>query len=145
MGFERFVREAAKINIGDPVQRITGAVGKEKAFDKPGVLVAETVKEGLFLVPRNAAAIANWSLGKISKLLGATVKLGLQSAMLIPLPLPAGMNNLAAVQNKTRTSLESLRIKLGGVPRNEHQNFDRMQSTRNGAQFDTSGISTLAS
>ncbi|MSR67523.1 hypothetical protein EXS65_01705 [Candidatus Peribacteria bacterium] len=117
MSLENIARNTVDRNIVDPAKRIYGAVSREKAFGKPGVLVAETVKEGLFLVPRNAAAIANWTLGKMFILLGGTVKLGLKSAMHIPLPLPVGMNSPAALKGNIDASLEQLRIKLGGRPK----------------------------
>ncbi len=88
MGLIETAKEFGTLNTVDPFKRISGKVGAADVWSKPGVLVAEGLKEVFVRLPvRNIVKITSLTAGAIFKLLGKTAKLGLSAAMLVPLPV----------------------------------------------------------
>lgn len=111
--FEGFINKAADINVRKPAKEIYSSFKK----GDPNVLAGEVLKQGALLVPRNTAAISNWTLGLMFKLLGGTVRTGLQAATLIPLPIPGGARSIAQVRGDLGALRQAYESKVAGNPR----------------------------
>ncbi|MDD5055538.1 MAG: hypothetical protein PHZ00_04705 [Candidatus Peribacteraceae bacterium] len=132
---------AEKDIVFDSARTIWNNTSSADIFSKPGVAVAETLKEGLFTIPlTNIGKISGWALKGMGKLLWGTVKVGAQLAMLVPLPLPlpSGCNNLAEVGWKLGAVKEALAMKARGNPEEIGVIFKNLYGTigdvRNAAQ-----------
>jgi hypothetical protein len=121
-------------------------------FSKPGVAVAETLKEGLINIPlTNIGKISSWALKGMGKLLWGTVKVGAQLAMIapLPIPLPAGCKTVAEVGWRIKIVKDTLAEKANGNPEECGVIFKKLYGSigdvRNAAQGQATGNPALAS
>ena len=140
-GIERAVGEAARINVTDPLKRISNAgKGGKDMFDKTSSVVGETLKEGALLPVRNAAAISKYIWKKSFSVLGSVLKTGAQAAMLIPLPLPGGMRNAADIRGSVVAVRQAISIKSQGQsPESFGQLVQRIRGVRDNAEKTATG------
>lgn len=135
---------------------VKSALSKVKAeqdiFSKPGVAVAETLKEGLINIPlTNIGKISSWALKGMGKLLWGTVKVGAQLAMIAPLPfpLPAGCKTVAEVGWRVGLVKDTLAEKARGNPQEFGVIFKKLSGTienvRDAAQRQATGRAAPAS
>ncbi len=138
---EKFIGEATRINVKDPLKRISAA-GKSgtDVFDKASSVVGETAKELSLLPLRNVGAISSLIWKKSFSVLGSTLKLGGQATMLIPLPLPGGMRNAAEVRGSVVSLRKAIDIKAQGTNSESFKDlFDRIRGVRNDAEKHATG------
>ncbi len=109
-------------------------------FSKPGVALAEIGKESVLLPVRGIAKISSWAIRKMGTVLLGTVKLGAQTAMMIPLPvpLPAGCNSLAEATWKIGVMKDAFAEKARGNPRAFGAIFDTLSGTISNVRNDAS-------
>ncbi len=135
-GIEKLAGEAYRINVKDPLKRISDAgKGGKDVFDKASSTVGETVKEIALLPFSNISAISNYIWKKSFSVLGSTLKLGAQAAMLIPLPLPGGMRNAADVRGSVTALRQAIDVKAQGKSRESFAElFTRIRGVRDDAE-----------
>ncbi len=141
---EKLVGEATRINVTDPLKRISDAgKGGKDMFDKTSSVVGETVKEAALLPVRNAAAISKYIWKKSFSVLGSMLKTGAQAAMLIPLPLPGGMRNAADVRGSVVAVRQAVSIKSQGQsPESFGELVQRIRGVRDTAEQTAMGQAT---
>jgi hypothetical protein len=134
-GFINTAFDVLKKNTVDPVKRINSETQNAKLFDKPGTMVAETIKEGLVRLPlENIARISNWTGKAIFSLIGKTLKTGLAAATLMPLPFPGGINSIADARGRMHALGETIRLKSQGNPESFKELFARIRGVRDDAR-----------
>jgi hypothetical protein len=134
MSFSDTVFDVLKKNTVDPVKRVSAKTNSASFFDKPGTMVAETLKEGLIRLPaENILRISSWTTRKIFSLLGSTLKTGLLAATLIPLPLPGG-KSVADIRGDLRGYKEALFQKARGNPGSFGEIFANIRGIRKDAE-----------
>jgi hypothetical protein len=135
---EKFVGEATRINVTDPLKRISAAgKGGNDVIGAASNVVGETVKEFSLLPLRNVGAISSYIWKKSFSVLGSVLKTGAQAAMLvpIPLPMPGGARNIAEVRGNVTAFRRALDLKATGTtPESFREVFDRVRGIRNDAE-----------
>lgn len=118
-----------------PYKRISAAVAREKdIFSMPFVGLGELMKESVRLPLENISHLMGWTTRRMASVLGSTVKLGLKSAMLIPLPLPGGQLTLARMMADARAMKLTYEQKVLGSPERFTDIFARIRGIRNDAE-----------
>ncbi len=141
---EKFVGEALRINVKDPVKRISVA-GKRGSdvFDKASSVVGETAKEFALLPLRNVGAISDMIWKKSFSVLGSVLKTGAQAALLIPLPLPGGLRNAADVRGSVTALRQAIDMKAEGRSQESFTElFAKIRGVRNDAEKHATGQAT---
>lgn len=138
---EKFVGEATRINVKDPLKRISDAgKGGTDVFDKASSVVGETAKEFALLPLRNVSAISNMIWKKSFSVLGSVLKTGAQAALLIPLPLPGGLRNAADIRGSVTALRQSIDIKAQGRSQESFSElFAKIRGVRNDAEKRATG------
>lgn len=138
---EKFVGEAARINVTDPLKRLsTAGKGGKDVFDTASSFVGETAKEFALLPLRNVGAISHLIWKKSFSVLGSVLKTGAQAALLIPLPLPGGMRNAADIRGSVTALRQSIDIKAQGrSPESFSELFAKIRGVRNDTEKRTTG------
>lgn len=141
---EKFVGEATRINVKDPMKRISAAgKGGSDVFDKASSVVGETAKEFALLPLRNVGAISNMIWRKSFSVLGSVLKTGAQAALLIPLPLPGGMRNAADVRGSVTALRQTIDMKAEGRSQESFTElFAKIRGVRNEAEKNATGHAT---
>lgn len=143
---EKAVDKAIDINIKQPASRIKSAVKSQNNFAS-GVStgVGEFVKEAALLPLQNIGVISSWGLKQMAKVLGGSVKLGLQGLSLIPLPIPGGKGvSIASMRNQAVSLREAIDVKARGSTENFKDIFDRIRGVRNDAAQRATGKTQVA-
>ncbi len=145
--FERGFDKAIDINIKQPFGRIKNAVKGQKDF-VGGVStgVGEFVKEAALLPFQNIGVISSYALRKMAGVLGGSVKLGLQAASLIPLPLPGGKGGTSPAElfRKATSLREAIDVKAHGSPEKFADILARIRGVRNDAAKRATGSTQTA-
>lgn len=141
---EKFVGEAARINVADPLKRISAAgKGGSDVFDKASSVVGETAKELALLPLRNVGAISSLIWKKSFSVLGSALKTGTLATLLIPLPLPGGMRNAADIRGSVTALRQSIDIKAQGRSQESFKElFAKIRGVRNDAEKNATGQTT---
>jgi hypothetical protein len=125
----------ARRNTVDPLKRISSKMSQSKdLIGAPFVGLAEIFAESVRLPLENIGYLSMWSLRKMSKVLGSTLKLGLKTAMLIPLPLPGNQLSIARVVGDARAMRLSFEQKTLGSPERFSDIFARIRGIRKDAE-----------
>ena len=98
-----------------------------------GTPVGAILKESVRLPLENIGHISNWTGKQIFRLLGKTLKLSANAAMLVPLPIP-GVSNLASIRGRMNAVVQAFQEKTRGNPETFGQIFDRIRGIRNNAE-----------
>lgn len=138
---EKFIGEATRINVKDPLKRISDAgKGGTDVFDKASSVVGETAKEFALLPLRHVGAISNLIWKKSFSVLGSVLKTGAQAALLIPLPLPGGMRNAADVRGSVTALRQTIDMKADGRSQESFTElFAKIRGVRNDAEKHATG------
>ncbi len=145
--FSRGLDKAVDINIKQPFNRIKNDVRNSKDFvsgisDGIGGFFLEAAK----LPFSNAGAISSYVIKKMAGVLGSTVKLGLQGASLIPLPLPGGKGgtSIADLRGRATAFREAIDVKAHGSPEKFADILARIRGVRNDAAKRATGNTQTA-
>ncbi len=142
MGIFETAKEFGKMNTVDPFKRISAKVGAADVWSKPGMLVAEGLKEGLVEVPvRNIVKITSLTAGAVFKLLGKTAKLGLSAAMLIPLPV---IGSGAQLKGSADAFKHTIELKARGNTENFKDLYAKIRGVRDEAKAQAIPADTAA-
>ena len=132
MSFEQTAKSIVWKNTVDPFNRISAKVGAARLADKPGVMVAQTLKEGLVRLPlENIANISAFAVSKIFKLMGKTAGLSLKAAMLIPLPV---IGSVAEARGKVNAFQKTIDLKARGDTKDFSELFNSVRGVRKEAE-----------
>lgn len=144
---EKLAAKAFDINMRQPFDRMKTEVGKQNNVAS-GIStgVGEFVKEAALLPLQNIGVISSWGLKQMAKVLGGSVKLGLQGLSLIPLPIPGGKKgtSIADLRGRAVALRQTIDIKAQGSPENFKDIFDRIRGVRNDAALRATGKTQAA-
>ena len=135
MSFTETAGNIIRSNTLDPGRRVYNNVTSQRnPFDVPGALVTSILGETVRLPLENIGKLSSWTLKRMADLLGGTLKLGAQAAMLIPIPLPGGMANLADLRGNTNAMRQALTQRAQGSPQTFREIFANIRGIRDDAQ-----------